>query len=60
MRVLGVDVLVNGSDRPYAAPVDPDLGDAVAAAVRHANPLRLLDVAEEVPYVMDVPACAQP
>jgi 6-methylsalicylate decarboxylase len=43
VRVLGIDVLVNGSDRPYAAPVFPDLGAAAQAAIRGANPLRLLD-----------------
>jgi hypothetical protein len=42
-RVLGIDVLVNGSDRPYAAPVIPELGDAAFAALRSRNPLRLLD-----------------
>ena len=43
LRVLGVDVLVFGSDRPYAEP-DPDLG--LGAAARHGilvtNPARLL------------------
>jgi hypothetical protein len=43
VRVLGIDVLVGGSDRPYAAPVSPDLGVAAASAIRGANPLRLLD-----------------
>jgi hypothetical protein len=42
VRVLGIDVLVNGSDRPYAEPVVPDLGDAVMFALRNANPDRLL------------------
>ena len=58
VRVLGVDVLVNGSDRPYADPVSPELGDAVLSALRRDNPLRLLDL-EEVPDGLDVPACAQ-
>ncbi len=42
VRVLGVDVLVNGSDRPYAEPTVPDLGAAAAAAMRGSNPIRLL------------------
>jgi hypothetical protein len=54
VRVLGIDVLVNGSDRPYAAPVFPDLGAAAQAAIRGANPLRLLDRKE----VSDVLAVA--
>jgi hypothetical protein len=43
VRVLGIDVLVEGSDRPYASPVFPDLGAAALSAIRGANPLRLLD-----------------
>jgi hypothetical protein len=43
VRVLGIDALVLGSDRPYAAPVAPDrMGDAAARAVRVANPRRAL------------------
>jgi predicted TIM-barrel fold metal-dependent hydrolase len=57
VRVLGVDVLVNGSDRPYAAPVDLELGDAVLTAVARSNPRRLLDT-EEVIDVLDVAAGA--
>ena len=43
IRVLGVDMLVFGSDRPYAEP-HPDfgLGDAAQYAIRAANPARLL------------------
>ena len=43
VRVLGVDMLVFGSDRPYAEP-HPDLGLGAAArhAIRVANPARLL------------------
>jgi 6-methylsalicylate decarboxylase len=48
VRVLGIDALVNGSDRPYAAPVDLELGVAAAHAVRSANPLRLLQPKKEV------------
>jgi 6-methylsalicylate decarboxylase len=48
VRVLGIDVLVNGSDRPYAAPVAPDLGAAALSALRGANPLRFLGLPKEV------------
>jgi hypothetical protein len=43
LRVLGVDVLVFGSDRPYAQP-HPDfgLGDSARHAIRVTNPARLL------------------
>ena len=43
IRVLGIDVLVGGSDQPYASPAFSDLGAAAVAAIRGANPLRLLD-----------------
>ena len=43
VRVLGIDALVEGSDRPYAEPVLADLGAAAQAAIRGANPVRLLD-----------------
>lgn len=47
IRVLGVDVLVNGSDRPYAAATpEPESADAVSFALRSANPRRLLDPKE--------------
>ncbi len=43
LRVLGADVLVFGSDRPYARPrPDLGLGDAAHHAIRVANPARLL------------------
>lgn len=43
VRAVGVDVVVSGSDRPYATPVVPDLGaDAAVHALRTANPARLL------------------
>jgi 6-methylsalicylate decarboxylase len=43
LRVLGVDVLVFGSDRPYARPhPDLGLGDAAHHAIRVTNPARLL------------------
>ncbi|WP_329361440.1 amidohydrolase [Streptomyces sp. NBC_00669] len=43
VRVLGVDALVLGSDRPYATPTDPHLGAAARFAVRVGNPLHLLE-----------------
>lgn len=43
LRVLGVDMLVFGSDRPYALPrPDPGLGAAVRHAIGVTNPARLL------------------
>ncbi|MET8520444.1 amidohydrolase [Nocardioides sp. NPDC004968] len=41
-RVVGVDPLVNGSDRPYAEPTDPGLGEALSRAILVANPHHLL------------------
>lgn len=43
IRVLGIDALVLGSDRPYADPTDPGLGEAATHAIRRANPRRLLE-----------------
>lgn len=43
IRVLGIDPVVLGSDRPYAEPTDPDLGAAARHAVRVTNPHRLLE-----------------
>jgi hypothetical protein len=64
VRVLGVDVLVNGSDRPYSEPAAPELGHAVLSALRSSNPLRLLEPLrqtdrKEVIDVLDVAAGAQ-
>jgi 6-methylsalicylate decarboxylase len=42
VRVLGTDVVVLGSDRPYAEPADLGLGECFAEAIRSANPARLL------------------
>jgi hypothetical protein len=58
-RVLGIDVLVNGSDRPYTRPVDADLGAAARSALRSHNPLCLLDL-KEVSDDVPVAACEQP
>lgn len=43
VRVLGIDVIANGSDRPYAQPrADFGLGEAARQAIRVTNPARLL------------------
>lgn len=43
VRVLGIDGIVHGSDRPYANPTIPDLGaPAAMVAIRTNNPRRLL------------------
>jgi hypothetical protein len=42
LREIGVDQLVFGSDRPVIAARDLSLGDAVWAALRERNPMRLL------------------
>lgn len=42
IRVLGIDGLCHGSDRPYAAPSDLALDDAATHALRSRNPGRLL------------------
>ncbi|MGZ4489680.1 MAG: amidohydrolase family protein [Nocardioidaceae bacterium] len=46
MRVLGIDPLVLGSDRPYGAPRDELLGDAATHAIRVTNPRRALGTVE--------------
>jgi 6-methylsalicylate decarboxylase len=46
VRALGVDALVNGSDRPYAEPAAAGLGPAAEVAIRTTNPIRLLDLEE--------------
>lgn len=43
VRELGIDVVVNGSDEPYARAPDPALGDAARHAVAVTNPSRLLN-----------------
>jgi hypothetical protein len=45
VRVLGIDALVLGSDRPYAAPLTELFGEAATHAVRVTNPARLLGTA---------------
>lgn len=41
-RILGIDQVVHGTDRPYASSVDLRQGDAATAVFRQANPHRLL------------------
>ncbi|MFI0355589.1 amidohydrolase family protein [Actinomadura sp. 9N407] len=43
VRALGVDVVVHGTDRPYADPRDLALGEAAEHAFRVSNPHRLLN-----------------
>jgi hypothetical protein len=42
-RVVGVDPLVHGSDRPYAVPTDPGLGGAFGQALFVTNPAHLMN-----------------
>ncbi|WP_433327097.1 amidohydrolase family protein [Spirillospora sp. CA-294931] len=42
-RAIGVDVVVHGTDRPYAGPSDPAMGEAAHHAIRVSNPHRLLN-----------------
>lgn len=42
-RVVGVDPLVHGSDRPYARPTDPGLGAAFGNALFVVNPAHLMN-----------------
>ncbi|HZO63915.1 MAG TPA: amidohydrolase [Kribbellaceae bacterium] len=41
-RVLGIDQVVHGTDRPYADATDLRHGDAATVAIRRTNPHRLL------------------
>lgn len=42
IRVVGIDPIISGSDRPYAEPLDPGFGDAFTHALFSANPQSLL------------------
>jgi hypothetical protein len=42
VRAVGIDVIVSGSDRPYAGPAAFGLGAAADHAIRVVNPRRLL------------------
>ena len=44
IRVLGVDVLCHGSDRPYAEPSRLGMGESVDHALRVVNPSRLFGI----------------
>ena len=57
IRVLGIDALVNGSDRPYAEPARLELGAAALHALRTDNTQRLLN-SKEVMNELAVAACA--
>ena len=46
LREVGVDQLVNGSDRPVVEPVPLALGDAVRVALLERNPVRLIPTLE--------------
>ncbi|MCW2882605.1 MAG: hypothetical protein JWQ95_6705 [Sphaerisporangium sp.] len=48
-RVLGVEVVLLGSDAPYASPPEALLGEAVAHQISVTNPLRLLNMEGAVP-----------
>jgi 6-methylsalicylate decarboxylase len=41
-RILGIDQVVHGTDRPYADAADLRLGDAATGVIRRTNPHRLL------------------
>jgi len=56
VRVVGIDGLVNGSDRPYAEPVSLDMSPAALHAICSANAMRLLYPKE----VFDALAIASP
>jgi hypothetical protein len=59
IRVIGIDALVNGSDRPYADPVHLGLGAAATHALRSVNAGRLLNPKpKEVLDDVAVAACA--
>ena len=49
VRVLGIDALVLGTDRPYGEPLRTLFGDAATHAVRVTNPARLLGAARQRP-----------
>jgi hypothetical protein len=42
LRVVGIDVICHGSDRPYAEPARLELDPAAERAIHHTNPARLL------------------
>ena len=42
LRVLGIDVICRGSDRPYATPARLDIDPSARHAIAVTNPARLL------------------
>lgn len=64
IRVLGVDMLTFGSDRPYAQPhADLGLGEAARHAIRVTNPQRLLHgdpARSSKPPLRSEPAASRP
>ena len=48
-RMLGIEVVVLGSDAPYAAPPRTLLGEAAAYQMAVTNPVRLLNMEGAVP-----------
>ncbi|WP_081795135.1 amidohydrolase family protein [Nocardioides sp. URHA0020] len=43
IRVVGIDPIVHGSDRPYALPTNPGLGDAFSQSLFITNPAHLMN-----------------
>ena len=43
IRVVGIDPIVHGSDRPYALPTDPGLGAAFSQSLFVTNPAHLMN-----------------
>ncbi len=59
VRVAGIDGIVAGTDRPYSTPSPWGLDGAALHAVRHLNPVRLLQP-KEVSDDLFVPAVPEP
>jgi predicted TIM-barrel fold metal-dependent hydrolase len=51
IRVLGIDGLVLGSDRPYAEPLPALFGEAATRAIRVENPRRALGARQQIEAV---------
>ncbi|MGW0737349.1 amidohydrolase [Streptomyces sp. NPDC002851] len=43
VRAVGIDLIINGTDRPYAGPITPELDRDIARHALILNPARLLD-----------------
>jgi 6-methylsalicylate decarboxylase len=59
VRVLGVDMVVNGSDRPYARPGDPGLGEAARHSISVTSPAQLLGHDRLLPAGAPAPSVRQ-